>query len=169
MKLITLLSLIIFNVFAVDFNYVSTTMNPVMDRIADKTQMAMDQADLAPLEAVYKMQYNAAPGTNPKTLIESILYDLYIDDQSAYAAQTDTQSLKRIAKLLNYRNVRVDRNILRALKIVETELRGLNNDPSLLLFSLESRGYGSFGEANGFAIVDRANRELIIVQSGYAE
>jgi hypothetical protein len=168
MKLMTILCLLLFNAFAVDFNYLSSTMNPTMDRIADKTQMAMDQADLAPFEAVYKMSY-VAPGTNPKTLIEEILYSLYIDDQSAYLAQTDPQSLKRIAKLLNYRNVSGDRNILRALKIVETELRALNNDPDLLLFSLESRGYGSFGEANGFAIVDRTNNELIIVQSGYAE
>lgn len=168
MKLFILSILFIFNAFAVDFNFLDTNMNPVMDRIADKTQMVFDQTDLAPYESVMKIQY-APTSMNPKRLIEEILLELWVDDQDAYLAQTDIQSIKRIAALLNYRNVRADRDINRAMKIVEVELKAINNDPQLLLFSLESRGYGSFGEANGFAIVDRMNRELIIVQSGYAE
>ena len=169
MKLFILSTLFILNAFAVDFNFLQMNQNPIMDRIADKTEMAMDQAELAPFEAVYKIKYNVANRVNPKGLIEAIMYDMYIDDQEAYLAQTDTQSIKRIAKLLNYRNIRGDRDINRAMKIVEVELKAINQDPQLLLFSLESRGWGSFGEANGFAIVDRVNSELIIVQAGYAE
>lgn len=168
MKLFLLSTLFILNVFAVDFDYLSNSTNPIMERIAQKTQMVMNQADLAPFEDVYRLKYFSGR-INPKSLIEEILLDLYIDDQDAYLAQTDTQSLKRIAALLNYRNIRADRDINRAMKIVEIELKALNNDPQLLLFSLESRGYGSFGEGNGFAIVDRVNSELIIVQAGYAE
>lgn len=171
MKFFILSALFIFNAFAwgVNVDRIAYTYNPTMERIAEKTQMVFDQTDLAPVEGVYRFQYNVDGRVNPKGMIENTLYDLYIDDQQAFLAQSDNQSLKNIAKLLNYRNIRGDRSINRALKIVETELKALNNDPELLLFSLESMGWGSFGEANGFAIFDRANKQFIIVQSGDAE
>lgn len=171
MKLFILSTLFIFNVFAwtTNIDRINYAYNPVMERIAEKTQLVFNQTDLAPVESVYRFQHNSTQIVNPRGMIENTLYDMYIDDQQAFLAQTDDQSLKEVAKLLNYRNVRGDRAVNRALKIVETELKGLRNDNHLLLFSLKSMGYGSFGEANGFAIFDRENKQFIIVQSGYAE
>jgi len=168
MKVLLLMSTLIFNAFAIDFTMLNTMDSPVLERIANKTQFAMDTADLAPNEMVFKISHNNIYNLSPRKIINDILFDLYIDDQRVIPASVTASELKRISRLLNY-NRRTNRDVLRGVKIVETELKALYNDSSLLLFSLETTGYGSFGEGNGFAIYDTISGELIITQAGYAE
>lgn len=168
MKVLIVLSVLILNAFALDFTVINNTDSYTLDRIANQTLFAMDSSDLAPSELVIKFSFNNINNMSPRKIIEETLFDIYIDDQRVIPVNTSEAEIKRISKLLNYYN-QSSRDVLRAMKIVETELKALLNDSTLLLFSLETTGYGTFGEGNGFAIYDTITGQFIIVNAGYAE
>lgn len=129
---------------------------------------------IASHEMILKLKLNPtqlpASGAEWEQRLEAILINHYIDDAKIFARPAESaEDLSRIASLLNYKKSDAP-EIVSALARIESALgSALKASQGLALFSVESQGYGSFGEGSGFAVVDVANAELIIVETGYAE
>jgi hypothetical protein len=92
----------------------------------------------------------------------------YMDDMDVSAAPSNDAAVAHAAHNLDYigSGTAGARDRVAA---IEAALRDSLTDPDLALFTLDSRGYGSFGEGNGFAVVDTTTGESLVVVSGYAE
>ena len=70
---------------------------------------------------------------------------------------------------LNYRNIQTEEAQEVLLTVAIMAHLYMDLVPGARFFSLKSRGYGSFGQANGFALFFPETNEIMILTNGYAE
>jgi hypothetical protein len=98
--------------------------------------------------------------------IRAVLVDHYIDD--IVADCTVNASIERSVKNLNYRK-KPESEVGERLARIWSSIEAALALPNLQLCVLDSTGYGSFGEGNGYALWDAEHHELLMVITGYAE
>ncbi|MHC4392642.1 MAG: hypothetical protein ACYS22_15190, partial [Planctomycetota bacterium] len=108
------------------------------------------------------------PGASAEAEITQYLTERYIDDDDVNARPKDAAAISAAVKNLDYLATG-SAEAAESLAAIEAALTNALANPDLELYSLDSRGYGSFGEGNGFAVVNRSSGEVLIALSGYAE
>lgn len=144
--------------------------NPTMTALKDELKSLVKGSGLGENQEFIGMERAHAVNNDYSTSLNQIMISLYMDDITASPAGWNSEEISTTAELLNYRK-KNDEETNNTLKNVEMSLRAAyqNSLNDLKLYSLISNGYGSFGEGNGFAVIDTTNGETLIVITGYAE
>ncbi|RME72131.1 MAG: hypothetical protein D6776_09295 [Planctomycetota bacterium] len=101
--------------------------------------------------------------------LTEVLAARYIDDVQPTAIPDPAGAIDRVVNNLDYIRSATPEAARRLDRVRDALAQAFGPGTDLELLSLDSQGYGSFGEANGFAVLDSARGQVLIALSGYAE
>jgi hypothetical protein len=119
-------------------------------------------------ETVMRLEVSVPDGVSWEDAVEKVLVEHYMDDMKAVARDATPADIDHVVANLDYLKTGTADAQAR-LGVVRNALTAHAGDPALKLYALDSQGYGSFGEGNGFALVDTSTGQAFIAVSGYAE
>lgn len=148
-----------------DYREVKTFTNQTLNELVKSLTDEMNGSEMGDVFS-YKLEIEAEDLNGE---IETFLMDKYIDDVKAFATEEEDTDIIASVNNLNYYRLNTRNEFLRLENMMMTLELFLGYENSAELIKLDSQGYGSFGQASGFAVYIPSTKEMFILLSGYAE
>lgn len=145
---------------------IESLRNNEFSRLSQEVERNLIGSGVGDFEVVHRFEVLDHGQRGWEAIIEKVLRGLYLDEIEIIATENQPEVVEEIVETLNFNGVESAEDRLRVIK---DSLSAPLKRYGLALYILESNGFGTFGEGNGFAIVDVENDQGLIVVTGIAE